>query len=135
MSAFLVEDKTINRIITYLATGQNMKYLKRAVEEKYNIDLNTNEGKTELGNIMFKMNVNAVNGGAEDFRPLDYTFRVEPVYNKYQALKSLSCWTYQCREEPIVDTKDYKFFEEIKLRMAYNFVICSHDYDKAAGWD
>ena len=72
MSSFLVDDKTINSVVTYLAYGRDLEWIKRQIKEKYGFDLDLTSGKVGLGELMFKMNIKATNqrynGGVEDFR-------------------------------------------------------------------
>lgn len=142
MSSFLVEDKTINTIIDYLANDNELGYIRRSIKKDLGFDLETYKGKEELGKLMFKLNCKATGEryhdsegiGLEDFRPLNYKYMSTPCYNQFSALKSLSCWLYQCAEGETYASDIYKFFEQLKNELAYHILIRLPEYDKAQGW-
>lgn len=146
MSAFVVEDKTINRIVDWLWldwTGSR-KATVHALNG-YNFDI---DGDAErLANDMFNLNVDAVNqrygpNEAEKFRPLDFqyndggpaaTFRWgdSAIANACRALKALHCWQYQCSEGNIPDTPLFKMFDEIQSTIANWIVGTMPEYEQA----
>jgi hypothetical protein len=138
MSSFLVEDRTINIVVEYLASGGEMGYLRNKIKRDLCIDLETYEGKKKLGEYMFKMNCKATGQrysesegiGLEDFRPLNYKYELV-VPNQYQALKSLSCWLYQCAEGEVYGSDEYEVFEEIRGDIAYHIVSNMKEYEDA----
>ena len=83
MSAFMVEDKTINIVVSILSriTRTNYTYLGRQFSDLgYNLE--TEEGKEKLGQDMFVLNLMGVDsrygeGEAKGFRPLNYKFKNE----------------------------------------------------------
>jgi hypothetical protein len=108
MSAFMVEDKTINRVVHYLRREvDKSSFLKGKAEKAFGISTDK-DGWAELaGKAMFQLNIDGVNerygmGEAQKFRPLNYSYapaRPTTIYNqaaKIQVLKSLACWLYQC---------------------------------------
>ena len=137
MSAFIVEDKTINKIVTELAYDRDGEWKRRQFKEK-GYDLETIEGKKKLGQDLFRLNVRAVNqryeGQAEDFRTLSYKFSLEGNYTKASALKSLACLLYQCSEEDTPETDLFKVMEELKGNWAYDIASATPEYEKAT-WD
>ena len=135
MSAFIVEDKTINKVVTKLAYDRDNDWQKRQFKEK-GYDLETLEGKNKLGLAMFCLNIRAVNmryknGQAEDFRPLNYKFILEGNYPKISALKSLKCWLYQCSEGDCDKSELYKLMDDLANSWAYDIVTSLPEYDKA----
>lgn len=141
MSAFMVEDITINRVVSHIYNevkggtilgGEYRRLLK-------DYPLHSELGYVKLGNDMFKLNIAGVEarygeGEAAEFRPLDYEFRYEEPGNVYQVLKSLECWSYQCAEGDIPQTSRlYKTMNEVENAIAYNIVHESKEYD-AANW-
>jgi len=139
MSSFLVEDKTINRVITYLAIGKDLEWVRREIKNKFGFDLDTEEGKSKLGDFMFKMNIKGThqryNGGVEDFRPFPYHYRCYPYFTPYSALKSLACWLYQCAEGNVTKSEEYKFFDKLQGDLAYHILCGIKEYETAEGWD
>ena len=135
MSAFIVEDNTINKIITKLAYDRDGDWLKRKLKEK-GYDLETLDGRAKLGWDMFSLNIRAVNmryedGHAEDFRPLNYRFMLEGNYLKISCLKSLRCWLYQCSEGDCDKSDLYRLMDEIAGDWALELVQAMPEYDKA----
>jgi hypothetical protein len=125
MSAFMVEDTTINRVVTWL---------KREVQRS-RIDLTSDQWDEKLAQIMFQLNCDGVNarygeGEAEKFRPLNFTYKPEYA-SRIQVLKSLQCWLYQCREGNVPDTQLYQFFEAVAHHLALHIVMDLPEYDKA----
>jgi hypothetical protein len=103
MSAYMVADQTINRVVTWLASDVDINWwLQGKVEEALQIDTKTLEWRLKIGNAVFQLNIDAVNarygqGEAAHFRPLDYQYRIV-IAPKLQVYKSLRCWLYQCCE-------------------------------------
>lgn len=136
MSSFLVEDKTINTVVTYLSTDRH-DWMKREIKKELGFDLDTHEGRKALGGFMFMMNIDALierYDSAEGFRPLDYEFQFQPYYTDFTALKCLSCWLYQCAEGEVYQRKEYKFFEQLRGDIAYRIVNKLKEYEMAQGW-
>jgi len=137
MSAFIVEDRTINGVITFFALEKSDSWYKRKLKElNPQFDLDTREGREALGKAMFWLNVQAVTyryeGGAEDFRALNYKYQDYPYFSPIQALKSLRCWLYQCAEGNIPETsKLYQLMEEFSHRLALDIVRKTKEYENA----
>ena len=144
MSAYIVDDVTINRVVTFIfdnnraygdkyyytlgglrelgylsnAPGQDVKYAaKRLAEEMFTLNCDSVEQRYEAG-------------CAETFRPLDFQYRTTPCYKVHQVLKSLACFLYQACEGSGMDSALYKALEQVKYRTAWNVVSNSEDYDK-----
>jgi len=137
MSAFMVEDQTINRVVTWLTreVSTHFPYIDR-IARKYDVDLVSEKWDEKLANAMFQLNCDGVNarygeGEAEKFRPLNFTYRPEGDTFRVQVLKSLQCWMYQCNEGDVPQTKLYRFFEEVENYLALKIVMDLPEYDKA----
>ena len=137
MSSFIVDDKTINSIVTDLYRRQNQAY-------PYNT-----RGKLEavhpefsrphyLGEEMYRLNLAAVEdrygeyaaGTMGAFSGSDYTYRpidASPV----QVLKNLQCWRYQCSEGDCTETPLYKILDEYAGDLAQDIVRKLPEYDTA----
>jgi hypothetical protein len=79
MSAYMVRDETINRVITWLSWEiTRSDWLKRKVDEELHLDLSKSNWEEELGHAMFQLNIDGVNErygeGAQKFRKLNYRY-------------------------------------------------------------
>jgi len=137
MSAFMVEDQTINRVVTWLTREVSTRFPEiNRIARKYDVDLVSEKWDEKLANAMFQLNCDGVNarygeGEAEKFRPLNFTYRPEGDTFRVQVLKSLQCWMYQCNEGEVPQTKLYQFFEEVENYLALKIVMDLPEYDKA----
>ena len=59
-----------------------------------------------------------------------YRYDCEPCM-RLQALKSLRCWLYQCREGDVPESPLYKIFDAYAYQLAYAIVSESKDYAAA----
>lgn len=133
MSAFVVEDKTINKVVTKLAYDRNGDWLKRKLNES-GYDLETHEGKQKLGRAMFSLNIRAVNmryddKPADQFRPLNYRFKLEGNETKVACLKALHCWHYQCTEGDCDQSPLYNLMKEVAHSWADDIVSKLPEYE------
>jgi hypothetical protein len=143
MSAFMVNDKTINEILAWLrhlARSSDGRWTVSALEENgFGYDLKSDEGLSALGEAMFDLNARGVNSRygdnqAQEFRPLDYQYMGMMPTNEFQAYKSLGCLLYQCMEGDIPEASNlYKALREIENRIAHDIVRKNPKYD-AARW-
>ena len=134
MSAFVVEDKTINRVVTFLATDREGDWIRRQIQEKLGLDLTSWIGRETLGKLMFSLNCDAVNqrygdDQAQEFRPLNYEYRMDIPCNRIQAFKSLQCWHYQCSEGDIDQNPLYQTMERVQGVIAEMIVTRLPAYD------
>ena len=135
MSAYIVEDKTINRIITFLASDQEASHVKSLLKTQLGLDHNDEKYHENLGTRMFSLNILAVNtlygvGEAEKFRPLDYKFHYE-ITDRIQALKSLRCFLYQCYEGEIPESQLFKILDSYAAELAYRIISYLPAYERA----
>jgi hypothetical protein len=117
MSAYMVRDETINRVITWLSWEINRSdWLKKKVSDELRLDTTKADWEEILGLAMFQLNIAGVNerygGGAQKFRKLNY--RYSPAHgSQIQVLKSMQCWLYQCMEGEVVKNPLYQFFDSV----------------------
>jgi len=131
MSAFIVEDKSINRIVAFLADchcrGKVWLYLplerigfnlseplqvKRLAEEMATLNCMSVEGRYGEGQAD-KM------GGCQAF----VHTRTSPLEsNKWQVLKSLACFLYQSCEGDCEENALYQALEAIRGKLSYHLV-------------
>src|SRR5205809_340797 len=102
MSTFMVEAKTIDRIVTWLRREVSTSHFAiDRLARKYGIDLGSFNWDEKLAKAMFQLKCDGVNsrygeGQAERFRPLNFKYKPEVYFYLVQVLKSLHCWMYQC---------------------------------------
>lgn len=141
MSSFLVDDQTINRIVSEIYHDQHAgaSWTRRKLTEAFGIPQNGNrdDNAAQLGKLMFDLNISAVNarygeGQAADFRPLTYRYSYTPV-NTYQVLKSLQCWLYQCTEGDTEQQELYKIMGDYAGSLAMQIISRTPQYE-AAEW-
>ncbi len=146
MSAFIVEDKTINRIVSWLnivgmAGGCNDNYwcIQPLLNLGYKLD--TELGCKRLAEEIFTLNCDSIEqrygeGQAEEFRPLDFQYQfVSSGVSRYQVLKSLRCLLYQCCEGNIPSQNSlYNALDRLSLELSYQIVSRTPQYE-AAEWD
>ena len=139
MSAFLVEDNTINRIVEWLSWEVTRSpRLRLSIEHTLGITTRGTSWEQELGQAMVQLNCDAVTdrygeGEAAKFRTLDY--RYQPTHgSEIQVLKSLRCWLYQCREGEVPTQPLYRFFDEVVEPYLMTKIICALPEYEAAAW-
>lgn len=128
MSAYIVEDKTINKIITFLDGDQEMRsYL----HHELNLDLDTKDKAFEFGKKLLALNIQAVNERYNESKsviPNGYQFNYE-ITDRIGAYKSLRCLIYQCSEGDVPKTALYKTLKEISDYMANSIVSSLKIYE------
>ncbi len=144
MSAFLVEDTTINRIVSWLAIEITRSHWLRGKLTAYCTEHGlpsplpaSDAWEKVLAQRMFQLNIAGVEarygkGEAADFRELN--FRYQPVLPPadIQALKSMNCWLYQCMEGTVPEQPLYRFFDEVVVRYVLGKIVYTlPEYDQA----
>lgn len=134
MSAFLVENKTINKIANKVFSPNLDIY--NTLEELKAIGI---KDKETLGKELYKMNIEALNdryGSAKDFaNGLEYQFKIEANYSLISVFESLNCFMYQCSEGNIPNTKLYKIMETLENLIARKLVYDMPEYDTIDAWN
>jgi hypothetical protein len=138
MSAFMVEDQTINQIVNWLRTEiPNLSYIPYKLRD-LGIDTFARGWEEQLGREMFQLNSKAVDarygtGEAATERALDYTYTREPADSLAQTAKSLRCWLYQCNEGDVPDTALYKLFDhDVRIYLLETIIETLPEYRQAA---
>lgn len=139
MSAYMVEDVTINKVISYLnlKAASDRYYWPNRMLGKQGYDMSSEDGCKQLGDDMFALNIQGVDsrypGSAEQFRALDYTYRFTLHTNRITSYKALGCWQYQCSEGDVPQTELYKLMTEVMHALAMEIAEDTPQY-KAAKW-
>ena len=140
MSSFIVEDKTINRIINYVYWMNSSEINKEFILEKLKsvgISVNNDEEMQKFGEKLIKLNCKAVSQRYDkkinqkaideyEFKNIDLVDRTE-----IQVLKSLQCFLYQCMEGTVPETKLYKVLREIADNIMDSIINKLPEYEKA----
>lgn len=131
MSAFMVEDRTINEIVTWLRKSDGNCW-DLLMDGGWDLDAS---GAERLARAMFALNVAAVEGRygkgeAGWFRQLDFAWHPQQAH-PVQVFKSLECWLYQCAEDVTVGDPLFRLMLEILKRMAMRIVRRSEEYREA----
>lgn len=133
MSAYIVDYKTMNRILSFL----NKQRMKGKTYSYLGQDL------TQLGRKLLQMNVKAVSqrypSDTDSTRPglrenasstafvKAYSFEPADV-SDVQAWSSAHCFHYQCSEGTVPKSKPFKLFEKFLADLSYNII---HDLPQA----
>jgi hypothetical protein len=137
MSAFMVADTTINRVVTWLSREMDHMYFISRKLHELGIDTSRAGWEEKLGQAMFQLNIDGVNarygdGEAKDFRNLNYTYQSTYFLTTIQVYKSLECWLYQCCEGNVPETPLYKLFDQdIKAYIAQKIIYSLPAFDQA----
>lgn len=143
MSAFIVDDKTINRVVSWLhdAVKRQTDFAWSArTLQKLGYKLDTELGCKRLAEEMFTLNCDSIEqrygeGQAKEFRPLDFQFNFVCPPGHYQALKSMRCLLYQCCEGDVPEQSDlYNALDKASLELSYQLISRSKAYE-AVAWD
>lgn len=136
MSAFVVEDQTINTIVNFLAFKQNSSndaYWPKHILRDAGICLSGLKNQKAFALSLHDLNVKAVSERYNEFEEYAFTYRQTlPEQNIFQVYKSLQCWLYQCSEGTIPQRNDlYKLMEELAKQIAMYIVERTKQYDVA----
>ena len=135
MSAFLIADKTLNRILSYLDEElRRSAWLRSKFEAALGVNF-AGDWKTALGQKMWDLNQLALGYRyADPKQELFYQFSPVPC-PATQAYKSVQCWLYQCCEGDIPDaSKLYTFFDTVVVRHIANSIITTTPAYEQAAW-
>jgi hypothetical protein len=135
MSAYIVTDTTINRVLTWLAAEiRRSHYLRDKVEKATGIDTTRLAWEDELGKAMFQLNIDGITaryGSTERVRWRNFLY-VATYCPPIQVLKSLQCWLYQCCEGEVPQTELYKLFDtDVQQYLMSKIITSLPEYEEA----
>lgn len=143
MSAFVVSDSTVNRLVTFLERLPHQSqgplcHLRGA----FNVtpDKRGHEfAWARLARRMASMNIRAVvsryEGRARDMIGDKFEFGWESCRNPWQVLKSFDCFLYQCSEGDIPDKSElFKRLDKVREDLALLLATSTPQYN-AAKWE
>lgn len=138
MSAFVVEDRCINSLVAFLSTAQASRSGMLCMLCMLRLDglgrLDVYGNRQELAHRMMEMNLSAVNARYSERTAVAMHYAEMSAPTPIQALKSLSCFLYQCAEGDVPETNPlYAQLREVETALLH--VIVSHlpEY-QAAKW-
>lgn len=145
MSAFVVEDKTINSILAWIEQCAWSSEKDHLIRPFRSIGYNINRAEIDdvfygvlrkLASDLFKMNCDGVNARygenqAQEFRPLDFEYKSITAPPIVQAIKSMQCLLYQCSEGDVGTQPLYKALADTIDRCCSHVVSALPEYDKA----
>jgi hypothetical protein len=117
MSAYIVGDQTINRIVSHLHFNRDLEWLRTEFCEAAQ-----SKSDAEIGAALFKLNCRAVEarygvGEAAKFRDLDYQFRLEPASAR-QVYHEIKTFDYQCSEGDVPENALFNLLTQLKAAVA-----------------
>lgn len=141
MSAFIVEDKTINRIVTWVeANARNLRgtlsefKIGEIERDKHGFILGAKLSESDLqkmANSFLAMNKLAVD---DRYRGnnlvMAFRFRREHA-QEMQVLKSMQCLRYQCSEGNVPEQPAFKFLERLIDVLMDEIISGLPEYEKA----
>ena len=147
MSAFVVEHKAINRIVSKLKMQVQRgglweeQYVLAPILQAAEVARDGEDTWQNLGMALLAANVDAVQQRYPDDLPdnlpgtigetlLNYRYRYE-MTSRVQALKSLSCLHYQMAEGDVPERAIYKVLQDLKGQWAMQIVQDLPEYESA----
>lgn len=136
MSAFIVENKTINRIVNWLVleiVHNPESYRLKEKLSKLGYDVSDRAFAGKLAKDMFALNVSAVNQRYNEENPnARFSYIPESPVSLIQTLKSMHCWIYQCTEGNVSESRLYKFFTGVLEKYVLRKIVYGlPEYSKA----
>lgn len=132
MSAFVVNDETINRFLAWAECEEigNQHMLRSSVERFRAAYL-----WPELGEAMARLNVQSVSQRYNDPNvAFTYRYKHDRIPTLVQALKLLNCWLYQSCEGVCFKEGLFIMAEALKVAM-YETIVADLPEYQAADWD
>lgn len=125
MSSYIVETKTIHRIITHIDRHRDqigfVCVCRRLGEMGY--DLTARSGLEQLGADVIALNYAATNQhyGTDDAPEVRYEYRHDRA-STLQVLKSLRCLLYQCSEGDVPESRLFGWLESYERSLLRHIV-------------
>lgn len=130
MSAFIVDDNSINGIINHMGKEEYIETIWSELEE-----LGINKDKLEtLAQAMLDLNYSSVNQRYREDEKAPKIERKDVKISTMQAYKSLKCFLYQSCEGDCTEKPLYKILNAYKDHLAVSIVGDLPEYN-AAAWN
>jgi hypothetical protein len=128
MSAFIVDGKTIDRIVTYILDNRR---------EFNGLTMTTTQPEgigSVIGQQLYRLNTDAVNyryAEREESPGTRYHYKPAGKLSDIQAYKSISCFLYQCSEGDVPERPLFIELNKIHDDLAHRIVGGSAPFDRA----
>ena len=133
MSAFVVEQITINKILSWLRHEFIESSWLVGIADKYRLDVESSGWEQQLGQAMYNLNIEAVNQRYKEHQPVEaFVYSPYPYLSRISAWKALGCWLYQCAEGTVPQTELYQYFREMEKETALSIVMNLPEYEKSS---
>ena len=134
MSSYLVENDTINKIISHLCEYQRDTFFLGFVERDYGYKLKLESNRQTLGQALYNLNQEAVNqryreGAGAQMYHFKFIYGVTTI----AAYKAVQCLKYQCSEGAVPDKPLFKLLEFLEADLAGEIISNIPAYE-AAPW-
>ena len=136
MSAYIVNKKTIDKIVTHIY-NQQLETVKSYYPAIYQASQeNDNDGlqpvnPQKLGQRLWAMNVKAVDARYKEQNPVElYRFDL-CVSRRIQTYKSLQCYLYQCSEGDVPQLPLYQELQQLLSDIASTIINNLSEYEEA----
>jgi len=138
MSAYIVEDKTINTVTNWIAREvQQDGWLKSEIEE-LGFKIDDPDFHSKLAQALFDLNVAGVfarYGDNEDLKDRkSFKYELTESAEDHQVLKSLECLVYQCAEGDVPGTPLYKFLDNICMKHLLQKIVRQSKFYEMSIW-
>ena len=138
MSAFIINDKTLNRILTFI-NGWNFHGNAKLKEKfwdlkPYEQDETTEQVLNHIGLVIKELNAEAVSQRYSEKHAKQEFFYSPEKCDIFQAYNHLRCLTYQLSEGNVPETDLYKLLEEVEKTFEEE-IACEHPKVKSADWE
>lgn len=136
MSAFIVDDETINRIVTWIEsnTGNSLGMEVKRTLNKFGISMEeelTEFTLSKMANSFLFLNKLGVDSRYDEKKELHPMKFVRVFDSDIQVLKSMHCLRYQCNEGNIPEQPAFKFLEELIEVLTAKIIDSLPEYEKA----
>lgn len=132
MSAFIVDGRTIDRIVTFILKNTR-EFAGIAISSNDQVTWSHGIG-SQIGQILYRLNTDAVNyrySEREESPGPRYKFKPVAALADVQAYKSIGCFLYQCSEGEFPEHPVFKQLAEVQNELAHRIVSNLSAYDKA----
>jgi len=137
MSAFVVDDRTINRVLAFINSDcERNPHIYKPLEE-IRLAWDGKDAREAIGSMMFDLNIQGVEARygkskSKKLKAHNYKYAIESGTSRIQAFKSLQCWLYQCTEGDIPEASDlFQAFNDVLNKLARHIVNRLPEYNVA----
>ena len=137
MSSFVVDQESINKIVSYLYfTVAGDSPMRGPVDRALkSIDIDILSDSADLAAKMYDLNVNAFLARYPDktYTPFEFIHKTRLHVTDIPAYKLLECWLYQCTEGDVLQTDIYQVMRDIWNIIGHKIISDLPEY-QAAYW-